>query len=139
MGKCCGKCKQIKPLTEFSKSKAKFDGHNCWCKSCMRTYTRRHYKENRATYIRKNKDHRKVAQQRLWEIKKSSKCCLCGENHPAVLDFHHLDASTKEVNIADCYWGLPRLLKEIQKCIIVCSNCHRKIHYNERTGIETQA
>lgn len=57
--------------------------------------------------------------------------CACRENHPACLDFHHTDGD-KEVNIADATrtgWSAKRLQSEIEKCVIVCANCHRKMHY----------
>ena len=62
-------------------------------------------------------------------------CATCGERHPACLDFHHRDPSTKEFNIASksaMEHSLARLMKEIHKCVLLCSNCHRKLHYKER-------
>jgi len=58
------------------------------------------------------------------------KCVLCGyDSHPGVLDFHHVDASTKMFGISS--GGLSRswesIYNEIQKCILVCANCHREI------------
>lgn len=61
---------------------------------------------------------------------KIGQSCSCGESHPACLDFHH-NAGDKEINVADaiqCGWGIERLMREIKKCIVVCANCHRKLH-----------
>lgn len=60
------------------------------------------------------------------------KCCRCGYNICyRSLDFHHIDPSTKEYNISDlvkCAKTLDLLVKEIQKCIILCRNCHGELH-----------
>lgn len=61
------------------------------------------------------------------------KCEKCGYDDVSGLDFHHQDPSIKE-------WGISYLLnktdkrieEEIKKCILLCSNCHRKIHYEDR-------
>ena len=63
--------------------------------------------------------------------------CPCGEMHPACLDFHHRDGG-KEINPADAVsraWSKSRLLAELGKCDVLCSNCHRKLHYAERVDL----
>ena len=61
------------------------------------------------------------------------KCNLCGYNKTiAALEFHHINPEDKEYNIAakgTCH-QLETDLKEAQKCILVCANCHREIHEN---------
>jgi hypothetical protein len=66
---------------------------------------------------------------------KGGKCSVCGYNKCiAALDFHHLDASSKEFSISadGSTRGWERLKVELDKCILVCSNCHREIHHNLR-------
>jgi len=60
--------------------------------------------------------------------------CSCGEGHPAALDFHHRE-DDKEINIADAVrsgWSVKRLMIELQKCDVICANCHRKLHFAMR-------
>jgi hypothetical protein len=57
-------------------------------------------------------------------------CLLCGyDKHPGVLEFHHLDATTKSFSISG--GGFSRswesLTIELRKCILVCANCHREV------------
>jgi hypothetical protein len=63
-------------------------------------------------------------------------CVRCGENHPATLDFHHRDASEKDLNLAEAVrrfgWGKKKILEEVAKCDVLCSNCHRILHFSER-------
>jgi len=59
--------------------------------------------------------------------------CKCGENNYACLDFHH-NSGNKEKNISRMVNGsssLQTIQNEMEKCIVVCSNCHRKIHNKE--------
>lgn len=69
------------------------------------------------------------------EYKSRLKCKKCSECHPACLDFHHRDNAEKELNVGkavDKGWCKERILKEIAKCDVLCSNCHRKLHWEER-------
>lgn len=59
---------------------------------------------------------------------KGGKCIKCGYNkYVEALEFHHLDESKKEFLISSNFgWGKKK--KELDKCILVCSNCHKEIH-----------
>jgi hypothetical protein len=62
---------------------------------------------------------------------KGGKCMFCGySKYIGALDFHHLNESKKEFSLS--IRGLTRswskILAEIDKCILVCANCHREIH-----------
>lgn len=63
-----------------------------------------------------------------------NKCSICGyDKCKEALDFHHLDSTQKEFNLSDrnliLDWTL--IKKELDKCILVCANCHREIHSKE--------
>lgn len=69
------------------------------------------------------------------EIKSKLACTKCGQNHPATLDFHHIDPTMKidEVNVvARVTKSKVKVLEEIAKCIVLCANCHRIHHYDEK-------
>ncbi len=62
---------------------------------------------------------------------KGGKCRVCGyDRYAGALDFHHLDEKTKKFDLSTK--GLTRswvkTKAEIDKCILVCANCHREIH-----------
>jgi hypothetical protein len=62
-------------------------------------------------------------------------CDACGEDHPAVIDFHHTDPQVKEFSISVAVrkrYSMERITGEIKKCRQLCSNCHRKLHWGER-------
>ncbi len=69
------------------------------------------------------------------ELKKTLSCEHCGEDHPAVLQFHHTDPSKKELGVSDMInqgSSRRRVQNEIAKCDVLCANCHFKLHYNLR-------
>lgn len=68
-------------------------------------------------------------------------CVKCGYNeHPAALDFNHIDPSTKEFDVGSAVkhgHGRERIWAEMDKCEILCANCHRIHTYdtnNTRMG-----
>ena len=65
------------------------------------------------------------------EFKKDLKCSECGFNHPAALDFHHVNPNEKEYSIAYLkhLGSKEKLLQEVDKCIVLCANCHRIHHH----------
>ena len=61
---------------------------------------------------------------------KGGKCQLCGYiKYQGALDLHHLDPSTKEFGIGDKGYtrSWEKIKKELDKCILVCANCHREV------------
>ena len=66
----------------------------------------------------------------LDDIKAQSGCVLCGESELAVLDFHHRSEDDKSFNLsgAACAKSLTTLHAEALKCVVVCANCHRRLH-----------
>lgn len=74
---------------------------------------------------KRQKDSAKKRQM-LQELKKVP-CMDCGKIYPPyVMDFDHRDPSEKVLNLSKVYaFGKEKLLAEVKKCDIVCSNCHR--------------
>ena len=62
-----------------------------------------------------------------------NKCALCGYNKiSAALEFHHIDPTLKLYGISsngNCH-DLELDLAEAKKCILLCANCHREVHYD---------
>lgn len=64
-------------------------------------------------------------------------CAICGESDKSCLDFHHRDPKTKDKELRGMFgreWGKGRILAEVEKCDVLCSNCHRKLHASMRGG-----
>ena len=77
---------------------------------------------------------------RHWQFKKKAveykggKCAICGYNKSIdALDFHHVDPDIKDFNVSDAYgkaWSTVQA--ELDKCILLCANCHRELHGSEK-------
>ena len=66
----CNKCKEEKPLTEFSKHKRKKDGINTWCKACDTEYHKKHYAENKEKYAKKAEEWKTKNREKVRENQK---------------------------------------------------------------------
>jgi len=106
------------------------------CKLCDRqfVYSRKagHTKDT-CNSCHVNKRRTKV-KQRAIEYK-GAKCYSCGfDKYPSALDFHHLDPTKKDFNISGNHsrkWEV--IQEELDKCVMLCSNCHRALHFGELT------
>jgi len=87
--------------------------------------------------------HRLKRRRFLWAYKSKKGCYVCGEKDPIVLDLHHRDPNTKHEKCKGIYGrsggGYNRLndielLAEMEKCDVVCSNCHRRIEWHSKNG-----
>jgi len=104
-------------------------------------------REKAKTWARNNPDKvrktQRATQRRRaqWytELKRSLKCERCGyDKHPAALDFHHRDPTTKSFGVGIAAGGgMPEALvrAEMEKCEVLCKNCHAELHNNEQ-GVE---
>ena len=71
----------------------------------------------------------------VMELKSILSCNSCVEKDPSCLDFHHLNPKDKEFSIAvatNSGFSIKRIIEEIKKCVVVCSNCHRKEHQKSK-------
>ena len=70
-----------------------------------------------------------------WAVEyKGGKCCKCGYDKCLdALDLHHLNPAEKDFNLSDRNLSLDwvEITPELDKCILVCANCHREIHSEE--------
>jgi hypothetical protein len=98
-------------------------------------YSREHYLRNRAEILIKTAEKKKTLRAEWNVFKRTLKCAKCGFNHPAALDFHHEDPSKKDREVS---WFIKnhqyaKAKEEVQKCIVLCANCHRIHHYEENS------
>lgn len=117
--KICSKCGEEKPLTEYHKNG--FDSYGNqkyrgYCKNCANNIEKERYRKKKQ-YTESLKGF----------------CLKCGESRPYVLDFHHKDKAEKDFTIGKIKKDSLKILKEeIDKCVVLCSNCHREFHHLER-------
>ena len=116
----CSKCHRVLPITHFHKNGFNRSGkqkYRHYCKDCANTLETERYHQKKE-YINSQKI-----------------CCQkCGDSRVYVLDYHHKDKNQKDFTIGKIKKGSLQLIqKEIDKCIVLCANCHREFHYLENT------
>lgn len=111
----------------------------CICKICDKEYVyskaKGHSKDIcnacRQEYRKKLLKHKAVQY-------KGGKCQDCGYDEcEEAMEFHHLDPSQKSFSISGKYnLSWEKLKEELDKCILLCSNCHKKRHANDHISLE---
>jgi len=134
MKQTCTKCGDDKQVEEFNWRIKGVKRHPS-CRECTKKAGKKHYQHNKQYYIDNVERNRAVLKEWYVDYKSTLSCELCPENRAPCLDFHHIDSSTKEMSVAMAVnnnWSLGKLKKEIDKCQVVCKNCHAIIHQNIR-------
>jgi len=103
-------------------------------KEKQKEYAKNWYLKNKDKCNESSKINKAIRKQKFREYKATLCCSVCGENHPAALDFHHHTPHPDNKKISELasdgrYVMAIREIKE--KCIVLCASCHRKHHYNE--------
>lgn len=129
--KHCSWCNNDLSLDSFNKNKTKWDWLASYCRSCTKINRRQYYLSNESKMLKtiyatrkKNIDKKKRI---ILDYLNNKSCYYCWNNNILCLQFHH--QWNKEFNIS--YWinkySEERILKEINKCQVLCSNCHNII------------
>jgi hypothetical protein len=155
--KICSKCNESKSLDEFHKDARLKSGVSARCKECIFEYKRIYYASDKGqatvnAYIERNRAKRS-AYSKLYSQKyrdaqfknkrklefclyKGGACSECGfaatEDTIAAFDFHHINPTEKEYTPSDMLMlKKSKVFKELDKCVLLCSNCHRILHHRQ--------
>lgn len=111
------------------------DGFQPACKTCMNDSYNRSRNKKPAHYneVKRLRREKLIAAFDIW--KETQRCITCGEDDTDFFDLHHLDPTEKDVNISDVKnsWAWSRLQTELNKCVVLCCGCHRKVHLGRLT------
>lgn len=125
--KKCGKCLEEKSLESFSR---KYDKYQTECKQCRAKYAQQHYLRNKKLYIERARTRNADARRKTKAFSDSLKsvpCADCKQTFdPICMDFDHV-TSDKVANVSSLVsnHSLETVRREVAKCEVVCSNCHR--------------
>lgn len=121
----------MKPCSKCRKKRKTAPSHSTLCWECNRKKIREHYTNNKQYYIKKARARReKLREENTYKVVEyllQHPCVDCKEPDPIVLDFDHLRDKAREISIMvqkGISWTT--IKKEIAKCDVVCSNCHRR-------------
>lgn len=135
--KTCTRCLKSKSLEEFAKLARSKDGRSSWCKECFSENARLKFQNDPLERERKrgNRNSFKTKnQEKVLAYLQSHPCVDCGTTDVRVLEFDHIDPTSKKFEISAKYWTLSwsNLLVEIEKCEVRCANCHRIRTWEQR-------
>lgn len=125
--KFCKDCNRDLDAKHFGVKNQKTGALQVYCKPCQAARSAAHYAANQQTYVARN--HRRMRENVAFlEQFKSRPCEDCGNIYPSkVMDMHHRESEDKEALISQLVrkTTLPRLKRELEKCDLLCANCHR--------------
>jgi ribosomal protein L30E len=109
----CYECGRMLPVSHFNFWNKKKNQYMNICKDCEKKRNTKKHEERKE----------------ILNALKTCGCCCCDENDINCLDFHHINPEEKEFNMSAApNKTIDKILNEASKCVVVCSNCHRKIH-----------
>ena len=127
--KICSSCKKTKPLTDFNWKDKRKDNRQTFCRDCQHINAKKHYENNKQYYIDKRKRRNDTLINIIRKLK-DKPCVDCGIKYPYyVMDFDHREGNVKIADItrlSNRGFSIEKILEEIKKCDLVCSNCHRE-------------
>ena len=102
----------------------------------MKQYSKEYFKSNKDKY---NKEWQRLRCARRLRNKQKAidllggECQICGYNECiAALDFHHREGEKKEAKMSVLWhYSWKRIKKELDKCDLLCANCHRELHFKK--------
>ena len=117
-------------MDEFAWRRRRRAQRDTFCRSCRSAYGKEHYAANKQRYIDQAQAiKRRLALERtqyLLDYFSLYPCVDCGERDPVVLEFDHLRDKRFTIGSALRSRSWQSILAEIQKCDVVCANCHRR-------------
>lgn len=123
--KRCTRCGLERPLTYFHRRGKR--GYQVWCKTCRSEYDHDHWAADSERQLAIRRARKRGLAVWLWEMKRGKPCADCGQSfHPVAMHWDHT-GTDKVINISRAVnhgWTRERILLELAKCELVCSNCH---------------
>ncbi len=140
----CTICKSTKPTTDFFYRNKRTQKLHSQCKQCYvekrKKIWKDHYHKYGSNYrenaVARNKRLKDKLRQRMLEYLSDKSCFVCGNSDRRVLEFDHLDPTLKSFGISNAITSImkwERILVEIEKCQILCANCHKIKTAKERS------
>ena len=122
----CSVCKKLRQDDEFNwRNKAK-GIRSKYCRYCQREFSQKHYRTRKSRYLERNERRRLIHAQIIRDAK-SLPCADCHVEYPFyVMEFDHVRGKKREELARMATLGISTILSEIDKCDVVCSNCHKE-------------
>lgn len=125
--KLCTKCKKDLPITKFSKDNRRKSGLQNNCKNCRHIQYKSWCASNKEYTNKYRREQKRLRYLYLLTYLSKHGCVDCGETDPIVLEFDHVKGKkiSELSRMAHSRRPIDIIQKEIEKCEIRCSNCHK--------------
>jgi hypothetical protein len=124
----------LKPSEEFHRRRS---GFQYWCKGCRKAYDRAYHARTREVRLRQKQQWAAALYAWYHELK-SHPCTDCGRRfHHAAMTFDHLPGAEKVDEVSNLIRRRRKRAArlEVEKCELVCANCHAVRSYERRRGV----
>lgn len=136
--KRCDHCKKYKDEEEFNWRFKSLGIRAKTCRDCAHIHNKKYFegpaKERHLQQVKERKAlAREAAREYVYQYLLTHPCVSCGEADPRVLEFHHV--GEKDMDVAKMVAGgysIDRIKAELDRCQVLCANCHRKVTVQER-------
>ena len=109
-------------------------------KEYRKEYHKGWYQKHKDEVVERRKKRQLEIHNWFRRYKSTLYCMDCGISHPALLQFHHRDRTEKSFTISKIVsraTSVKQITNEIEKCDVVCVNCHAKRHWRERHSTDS--
>jgi len=135
--KTCVTCGTEKHEEEFNWRYKSLGIRHPTCRECQKGFRKNWYEDNKERHLKQVQDRKReartVAREYVWKYLSTHPCEQCGESDPVVLEFHHVGG--KDMAISEFVAGgysVVTIQAEIDRCVVLCANCHRRKTMEER-------
>ncbi len=131
----CNHCKEEKVIKAFNWRRKDLGIRQRTCRACQRQQQRNWYKKNKEIHISNMVEQRlqklSAGHEFVWQYLSTHSCVECKEGDPIVLEFDHVKGRKRAIisRLVRNGHSIEVIQKEIEKCEVVCANCHRRRTY----------
>lgn len=129
-------CRKRKDVKFFYVKNRERKTYTSYCRPCWSKRHRKYYRSNHKYFMEKNKRQKERLRAVLRKLK-DRPCADCGGRFPyCAMDFDHRERTKKLGVIAQMAWTgqMAKVIRETEKCDVVCANCHRIRTHRRRYG-----
>ena len=136
--KKCNHCHKVKDEEEYNWRYKALGIRHPTCRDCQHQHNKKYFegdaKERHLQQVQERKhEARNVAREYVWDYLTRHPCTQCGEADPVVLEFHHIGEKYMAVSqMVGGGYPVETIQAEIDRCVVLCGNCHKKLTMKDR-------
>lgn len=135
--KVCNHCGERKPVEEFNWRWKDLGKRQRTCRECQNEQKKNWYERNKETHkanmVENRMKNMEAGREFIWNYLSTNPCVECGESDPRVLEFDHVRGKKRAAvtRLVRNGFSIDIIQAEIDKCVVLCSNCHKRKTYKD--------